>query len=108
MDPTRPGTRARAETRRPGQRTVLVAVAAALIAAPILAGTLASSSSPVGADTPDQRYIEIDCGGYDAEGRVEEPRATRIERVPVADDGRVEIPAVCGGHTADGTFVGDD
>ncbi len=108
MDPTRPATRAPVDTRRPGRRTVLATVAAALIAAPILAGTVATNPSPVDADAPDQRYVEIDCGGYDEDGELEEARATRIERVPVAEDGRVEVPDVCGGYTADGTFVGDD
>lgn len=51
---------------------------------------------------------EIDCGGYDADGEVVTPEATRIDTAPVGPDGVPRIPAVCGGYTTDGHFIGDD
>ncbi len=54
------------------------------------------------------RTIAIDCGGYDADGAVVNPEATRITAAPVDEQGVPAIPDVCGGYTADGTFIGDD
>lgn len=52
--------------------------------------------------------IAIECGGYDEDGAVVTEAATRIDRAPVDAAGIPEIPPVCGGYTADGTFIGDD
>lgn len=65
-----------------------------------------SDGSPDAAPARDS--ISIECGGYDAEGRVMNEAATRIDRAPVDAAGIPEIPAVCGGYTADGAFIGDD
>ncbi|MBW3658519.1 MAG: hypothetical protein KY457_07765 [Actinobacteria bacterium] len=52
--------------------------------------------------------ISIECGGYDADGNVVHEAATRIDHARVDAAGIPEIPAVCGGYTAEGEFIGDD
>jgi hypothetical protein len=89
------------------RRVVLAAVTVAALAALIIASGVAATN-PAVSDDPAATYVEIECGGYDADGQVAEPRAIGIDRAPVLPDGTVDIPAVCGGYTADGEFIGDD
>jgi hypothetical protein len=72
------------------------------------AGTSGSPrTEPVSVETATDT-VAIECGGYDEDGTVVNEAATRIDRAPVDDAGVPEIPAVCGGYTAEGVFIGDD
>lgn len=83
------------------------------VSASTSAPTPTPSTAPVSVETqtraPDHTdSVAIECGGYDEHGAVVTEAATRIDRAPVDDAGVPLIPAVCGGYTADGTFIGDD
>lgn len=105
-------------TTTPLLATAAAALTAGALGFSTLAGAPAEPTAPADAapaavpappaEPAAERTIAIDCGGYDADGSVVNPEATRITSAPVDTHGVPEIPAVCGGYTAVGTFVGDD
>ncbi|MDP9022284.1 MAG: hypothetical protein M3N57_06205 [Actinomycetota bacterium] len=76
----------------------VAAVASAVVV--VGAGALQARSDP-------PRAVEIECGGYDADGRLVSAEAAAIEEVPVDPDGTIHIPPICGGYSEDRVFIGD-
>ncbi|MDX1621077.1 MAG: hypothetical protein R3320_08815 [Nitriliruptorales bacterium] len=70
--------------------------------------TMAGAHEPVETVHAVGNTITIECGGYDAEGNVVNAEAVDIGVLEVSTDDKMEVPEVCGGYTADGTFIGDD
>lgn len=85
---------------------IALGAAVALLAVSVFAQAAAGYD---GGPLPTERdHVEIECGGYDASGALVHPEAAEIDRAPLSTDGTPEIPAICGGYTEDGTFIGDD
>ena len=84
-----------------GLRVVLAT--AALLAVGATVGTTPSSADQTAAPSAPA----IDCGGYAADGQLLRPAATVVTHARV-EDGRLTVPATCGGYTDDGEFIGDD
>lgn len=94
-----------ATTISPTSRRV-VGFLGALLAAGAVAGTSVSDASPE--PVAPATGTEIACGGYTAQGELLRPLAATTTSAHVDADGRLVVPATCGGYTEDGQFIGDD
>jgi len=96
---------------QPFIRAALIVVGAFVLGMSALpsGGSAMNSNQPtMELEVPEPARTEsIDCGGYDADGKLVNPDAAKITEVPVGADGRAQIPDICGGYSQDGTYIGD-
>lgn len=78
------------------------------LAATTLAATVAEMHDPAPPDASATGTVTLSCGGYDQSGEVVNEQAAEIGTFVVDEASSLDVPDVCGGYRADGTFIGDD